>query len=101
MSVFSLSLAVQPVEATETASVGPLAEDLVVSTLLTNLEYPKGLWIEEDAVYLTETAQRNTVFGGKLCLDLFNITTGQKTILVNDPIASDAAIDIIDRSVHQ
>jgi hypothetical protein len=65
---------------------------LVTSTLLTNLEYPNGLWIKGDSTYLTETNGRNTGYGGKICLDRYNITAGQKTVLVNNPECSDAVV---------
>jgi internalin A len=71
-----------------------------VCTLLTNLEYPKGLWVEGDKVYLTETAQRNTGYGGKLCLDQYNVVTGEKTVLVNNPQNSDAVVVASDGKIY-
>jgi len=63
-----------------------------ILTLLTGLEYPKGLWVEDGKVWLTETAGRNTAFGGKVCLDQYDVATGRKTVLVNNPRASDAVV---------
>jgi parallel beta-helix repeat protein len=70
------------------------------STLLTNLEYPTGLWIKDGNVFLTETAGRNTAYGGKICLDKYNILTGQKTMLVNQPECSDAVVVASDNRIY-
>jgi len=69
-------------------------------TLLTNLEYPKGLWIKNNRVYITETNGRSTVFGGKICLDLYNAATGQKTVLVDHPECSDAVVVAGDNKIY-
>jgi hypothetical protein len=68
-------------------------------TLLTNLEYPLGLWVKGDHVYLTETAGRNTAYGGKNCLDDYDVVSGVKSLLVDNPenpgsvvVASDGKI---------
>jgi hypothetical protein len=79
---------IQPVKAN-----GPI-------TLLTNLEYPKGLWIKNNRVYITETNGRNTGFGGKICLDLYNAATGQKTVLVDHPECSDAVVVAEDNYIY-
>ena len=69
-------------------------------TLLTNLEYPKGLWIKGNAVYLTETAGRNTSYGGKICLVKYNLANSQKTVLVNNPVNSDAVVLANDGGIY-
>ena len=61
-----------------------------VTTLLTDLEYPSGLWPVSDRVYVTETAGRNTIYGGKVSLDAYSISTAQKSVLVDHPENSDA-----------
>lgn len=73
---------------------------LIVDTLLTNLEYPTGLWIKGNNIYLTETAARNTSFGGKLCLNKFDLTNNQKTILLNNPMCSDAVVVTNDGKIY-
>jgi len=70
------------------------------STLLMNLEYPKGLWTKGDKLFLTETAGRNTTWGGKFCLDKYDITTGQKTALVNNPENADAVVVASDDKIY-
>ncbi|MBI3500941.1 MAG: T9SS type A sorting domain-containing protein [Bacteroidetes bacterium] len=69
-------------------------------TLLTNLEYPKALWIQGGNVYLTETAGRNTIYGGKISLDRYRISNGQKTVMVNNPENSDALVSASDGKVY-
>ena len=63
-----------------------------VSTLLTGLEYPKGLWVRDGRVYLTETAGRNTTFGGKVRLLRYDVASGQLEELINNPENSDAVV---------
>jgi len=63
-----------------------------VSTLLSNLEAPNSIWITGNLIYLTETAGRNTGSGGKICLNQYNITTGQKRLMINNPQNSDAVV---------
>jgi outer membrane protein assembly factor BamB len=71
-----------------------------VSTLLTNLEYPKGLWVKGDNVFLTETSGRNTIYGGKICLEKYDVLSGQKTVLVNHPNCSDAVVVANDNRIY-
>ncbi|MBO3753767.1 MAG: carboxypeptidase regulatory-like domain-containing protein [Candidatus Brockarchaeota archaeon] len=61
-----------------------------ILTLLTGLEYPRGLWVKDGRIWLTETAGRNTPYGGKVCLAQYDIATGRKTVLVDNPRACDA-----------
>ena len=60
--------------------------------VLTGLEYPKGLWVKNDFVYLTETAGRNTSFGGKVRLLRYEVTGQQLQELLNNPENSDAVV---------
>jgi hypothetical protein len=55
------------------------------STLLTNLEYPKGMWLRGNDLFLVEANGRSTSYGGKNGIDRYNITLGQMTTLVNGP----------------
>jgi hypothetical protein len=88
MSTLALASSIQPVKAN-----GPI-------TLLANLEYPSGLWIKNNRVYITETNGRNTGYGGKICLDLYNAATGQKTVLVDHPNCSDAVVVARDNKIY-
>jgi len=63
-----------------------------VSTLLTNLEYPTGLWIKGNNLFLTEAAGRDTSYGGKVSLDKYDISLGQMTTLVNNPVNFEAVV---------
>jgi hypothetical protein len=67
-------------------------EELKVSTLLTDLEYPTGLWVKDAKVYFTETNGRNTGYGGKVALSVYDTASKVKTLLVNDPENSDAVV---------
>ena len=69
-------------------------------TLLTNLEYPTSLWVKGDKVYLTETAGRNTVWGGKICLDQYDVVTGEKSVLIDNPLCSDAVVVASDGKIY-
>ena len=67
-------------------------ESLKVTTLLNDLEYPKGLWIEGGKVYFTETNGRNSVYGGKVALSEYDPATSAKTLIINNPENSDAVV---------
>jgi hypothetical protein len=67
-------------------------EQLAVTTLLTGLEYPTGLWVKSGRVYFTETNGRNTAFGGKVALSVFDTGTSAKELILNDPANSDAVV---------
>ena len=77
-----------------------MAADVESSVLLTGLEYPRGLWAKGNTVYLTETAGRNTGYGGKICLDTYDISTGQKTTVLNNPENSDAVVAASDDKIY-
>lgn len=55
-------------------------EPPVIKTLLTHLEYPKGLWVKGGKAYFTE-ANGRAGYGGKNTLNVFNPATNTKTIL--------------------
>jgi len=59
-------------------------EPPVIKTLLTQLEYPKGLWVKGDKAYFTE-ANGRAGYGGKNALNEYDLATNTKTIL-KDPI---------------
>lgn len=66
--------------------------DLSVQTLVSGLEYPKGLWPKGDKVFFTETAGRNTVYGGKVSLGAYDIPGGIMTVIKNDPENAEAVV---------
>jgi hypothetical protein len=72
------------------ASVTVAIPGPTILTLLTGLEYPKGIWLKDGSVYITETAGRNTSFGGNVSLLRYDVGTGQLTPLVDNPVNSDA-----------
>jgi hypothetical protein len=67
-------------------------EEIAITTLLTGLEYPTGLWIKDGKVYFTETNGRNTTYGGKVALNVFDTVSGVKRLLMNNPANSDAVV---------
>jgi hypothetical protein len=67
-------------------------EQISITTLLTGLEYPTGLWIKDGRVYFTETNGRNTVYGGTVALSVFDTGSNAKRLLVNNPVNSDAVV---------
>lgn len=71
-----------------------------VSTLVPGLEYPTGLWVRDGLVYVTETAGRNTSFGGKIRLLRYDVKTGQMQELLNNPENSDAVVAASDGTVY-
>ncbi|HEY8131519.1 MAG TPA: hypothetical protein VII12_06470 [Thermoanaerobaculia bacterium] len=62
------------------------------TTLAGGLQYPKGLFIQGGQAYLTETAGRNTSFGGKVSLDKVDLGSGAVTTLIDNPRNSDALV---------
>ncbi|HVO77095.1 MAG TPA: hypothetical protein VMT60_03835 [Candidatus Bathyarchaeia archaeon] len=73
------------------SNTGP-GENVKITTLLTGLEYPKGLWIAGGKVYFTETAGRNTTYGGKVALSTYDIATGATALIIDNPANSDAVV---------
>lgn len=80
-------------------SSGP-SRTWTADTLQTGLEYPQGLWVTGDAVYLTQTASRNTTFGGKLQLDKYVLSTGAFGLLVDHPANSDHVVVTDDGNIY-
>jgi len=78
---------------------GPTA--LPIETLASNLEYPKGLWLAGGSAYLTETAGRNTTFGGRVRLARVDLGTRLLTPLVDSPVNSDAVVVTANGSIYQ
>lgn len=72
-------------------TTGP-KEELAITTLLTGLERPTGMWIKNGKVYFTETNGRNTTYGGKVALSVFDTGSNVKRLLVNNPVNSDAVV---------
>ena len=60
--------------------------------LVEGLEYPTGMWVAGGTIYLTETAGRNTTFGGKVQLDRYDIAGGTLELLLDHPSNSDALV---------
>jgi hypothetical protein len=69
-------------------------------TVLTGLEYPKGLWISHFDAYLTETAGHNTSFGGKNTLLHWTPDGGILQTLLTNPVNSDAVGLTSDGSIY-
>ncbi len=69
-----------------------LLEPLEYRTLKTDLGYPKGLWIHNNNILYTETADRNTIFDGNLTLCRFDLTSEQNQVLIDHPICSDSVV---------
>lgn len=72
-------------------SAGP-AGGVSIETLLVGLECPKGLWVRGDLVYVTETAGRNSPYGGVVRLDSYDMPSGVKRILTENPENCDAVV---------
>ncbi len=72
--------------------LGRYARVFAVETLLENLEHPSSMWVKGDKLYFTETAGRNTSYGGKVQLNRFGLTTGTKDLIVDNPENSDAVV---------
>jgi len=71
-----------------------------VVTLLTDLEYPVSLWAKGSEVYVLENAGRSTSYGGKICLDVYDVMTGAKTTLINNPLNSRAVAVASDGKIY-
>ena len=68
------------------------SEQLEYRRLKTDLGYPKGLWINNNSIFYTETADRNTIFDGNLTLCSFDLISGQNQVLIDHPMCSDAVV---------
>jgi hypothetical protein len=69
-------------------------------TLLTNLEYPTSLWVKGNEAYLIEAAGYCTSYGGKVCLDRYDIVTGRKSVVVNNPMCFEAVVVASDGKIY-
>jgi hypothetical protein len=77
-----------------------VTEGFTPQTVLTDLEYPLGLWISHFDVTLTETAGHNTAFGGKNTLLRWTPDGGILQTLLTNPVNSDAVVVTEDGSVY-
>jgi hypothetical protein len=80
-----------PVHAGEVVFTATLGSGGVIG-LASGLHFPRGMWIRGGFVYFTETAGRNTSFGGNVRLLRFNLATGGLEPLVNNPVNSDGVV---------
>jgi hypothetical protein len=85
-----------PVTITATGTEG----GSTVQTLQTGLQYPLGLWVAGGRVYLTETADHNTSFGGRRRLSRLVLDGGAFETLMDNPVNSDAVAVTGDGSVY-
>ena len=83
-----------------TSSTTSPKEELAITTLLTGLEYPTGLWVKDGLVYFTETNGRNTVYGGKVALSVFDTRSHVKALIKDNPVNSDAVVMDSDGDVY-
>lgn len=67
-------------------------EELAITTLLTGLEYPTGLWVRDGKVYITESNGRNTIYGGKDALSVFDTGSGVKRLIKDNLVNVDAVV---------
>jgi len=68
-------------------------ETFPATTVLRGLNYPTGLWMAGSDAYLTETAGRNTSFGGKITLLHWTPDGGGSVFtLLTNPVNSDAVV---------
>ena len=83
-----------PTPRPDTTAVFAIAggQDNPVQTLLRGLHYPKGLWVDGGTIYLTETAGRNTTFGGNVRLVRYDLELKVPQTLVDHPVNSDAVV---------
>ncbi len=82
------------------SSTGPDDVKVTQATLLTNLEFPKGMWIRNGKIYITETAGVNSGFGGRVQLDEYDIVTGQLTVLKHGLVNCDALVVASDGKIY-
>ncbi len=57
-----------------------------------NLEFPKGMFVDGNRVYFTETAGRNTSYGGRVRLSYYDLDLETTNTVTNNPINSDAIV---------
>ena len=66
-------------------------EPTVIKTLLTHLEYPKGLWVKGGKAYFTE-ANGSHDYGGKNSLNVYDSAANTKTILKDTIICTEGVV---------
>lgn len=81
------------------ACVGGLCET-TVETLETDLEYPEALWLDTDYIYLTESAGKNTAFGGIVRLSRYDRATGELMTLVDNPETPESVVVAQDGTIY-
>jgi sugar lactone lactonase YvrE len=74
--------------------------ELTVETLVTNLQYPQGLWPFGGSLYLTETAGRSTAFGGNVRLSRYDRATDELVLLLDNPENPDAVVVAADGTIY-
>lgn len=87
----------------ESSLTGPISKTQAiypVVSLVTNLELPESIWVKGPYVYVLENAGRDTVYGGKICLDRYDVIAGEKTVLVNNPQNSRAVAVASDGKIY-
>jgi hypothetical protein len=75
-------------------------ENVTVTTLIAGLEYPTGMWVRGGQVYFTETNGRNTAFGGKVALSVYDTGSHVRRLLVDNPRNSDAVVIDADGDIY-
>ena len=78
----------------------PPHEAFGVDKLLTNLEYPSGLWVRGDRVYFTETNGHNTSFGGAVRLRVYKLASETVSLLKDHPNCHDALVVTEDGKIY-
>lgn len=74
-------------------------EPPVIKTLLTHLEYPKGLWVMGGKAYFTE-ANGRAGYGGKNTLNVYDPIKNTKTLLRDGLICTEGVVVTNDTTVH-
>jgi hypothetical protein len=66
-------------------------EPPVIKTLLSNLEYPKGLWVEGGKVYFTEASGR-AGYGGKNALSVYDPVSNMRAVLLDTIVCTEGVV---------
>jgi hypothetical protein len=66
-------------------------EPVVIKTLLTQLEYPKGLWIQGNKVYFTE-ANGRAGYGGKNALNMYDVAARTRAVLLDTIVCTEGVV---------
>lgn len=90
-----------PASAPVTFSItGTDGEGFSISTLQTGLAYPKGLWVTDEHVYVTEAAGRMTAFGGRERLFRTDLNGSNLEVLLGEPSNVHAVVVANDGKVY-